>query len=211
MGVAVGPTALGWLQIGDPLELLAELGAILLLFTVGLETRFDDLKRVGKTAISVGVLGVILPFVLGAGWAYLSGFETHKSMFVAAAFVATSAGITAKVLQELGVLSSVEARVILGAAVIDDVLAMLLLGVVSALQTDTGIDFVNLLKVSGSAIGFVIIVTLVGTRVMRKRSEVLDAPMDSESPLILSFLLCLVLAVASAYLGLAAIIGAFLA
>lgn len=210
-GVTVGPSALNWLTLGAPLELLSELGAILLLFTVGLETKIGDLRKVGKVALSVGVLGVVLPFVLGAGWAFLSGFESHKAMFVAAAFVATSAGITAKVLQELGVIGSMTARVILGAAVIDDVLAMLLLGVVSALQTEAGVDILNLAKVFGGAMGFVALVALAGTYLMRKSSGLLDAPIDNESPLTISFALCLVLAVASAHVGLAAIIGAFLA
>lgn len=141
----------------------------------------------------------------------LSGFETHKAMFVAAAFVATSAGITAKVLQELGVLGSTTARVIMGAAVIDDVLAMLLLGVVSALQTKTGVDVWNLVRVFGGAVGFVALVAIAGTYIMRNTSNLLDAPIDNESPLTISFALCLVLAVASAHVGLAAIIGAFLA
>jgi Kef-type K+ transport system membrane component KefB len=125
-GCVVGPSALGWLtpeQIlpGTPLDVLAEVGVVLLLFSVGLETRLDDLKKVGKSAFLVGVLGVILPFGLGALWAHGEGFDWIKSLFVAAAFVATSAGITARVLQELGVLSRVESRVILGAAVIDDI------------------------------------------------------------------------------------------
>lgn len=210
-GVAVGPSALGWLSLTEPLELLSQLGAILLLFSVGLETRLADLRRVGGTAFWVGVLGVAVPFVLGAGWAYLSGFPTPKAMFVAAAFVATSAGITATVLRELGVLDRRESRVILGAAVIDDVLAMLLLVVVSALQTKAGIDVLNLLKVMGGAIGFVVVVALLGTYVMRRSSGLLDAPIDNESPLPVSFAICLALAVSSAYVGLAAIIGAFLA
>lgn len=210
-GVAVGPSALNWLTIGEPLELLSELGAILLLFTVGLETKIGDLRKVGKVALLVGLLGVIVPFFLGAGWALLSGYATHKAMFIAAAFVATSVGITAKVLQELGVLDSTTARVILGAAVIDDVLAMLLLGVVSALQTEAGIDVINLLKVLGGALGFVALVALAGTHLMRRSSGILDAPIDNESPLSISFALCLLLAVASAHVGLAAIIGAFLA
>jgi Kef-type K+ transport system membrane component KefB len=154
---------------------------------------------------------VVVPFALGAGWAILSGFATAKAMFVAAAFVATSAGITAKVLQELGILNSTAARVILGAAVIDDVLAMLLLGAVSALQTDKGVNIMNLLTVFAGAVGFVALVSLAGTYLMRKTSGILDAPLDSESPLTISFALCLVLAVASAHVGLAAIIGAFLA
>lgn len=210
-GVAVGPSALGWLSPSEPLQLLSELGAILLLFAVGLETKLVDLGKVGKTALLVGVLGVVLPFVLGAAWAFLSGFPTSKAMFVAAAFVATSAGITAKVLQELGALGRTEARVILGAAVIDDVLAMLLLAVVSALQTKGGVDVLNLLKILGGAVGFVAVVALLGTYVMRRSSGLLDAPIDNESPLPVSFAICLALAVASAYVGLAAIIGAFLA
>lgn len=210
-GVAVGPSALAWLPTSDPLELLSELGAILLLFSVGLETKLADLRRVGKTAFAVGVFGVLFPFLLGAGWAHLSGLPTAKSMFVAAAFVATSAGITAKVLQELGALERKEARIILGAAVIDDVLAMLLLAVVSALQTEAGVDVLNLLKVLGGAVGFVVVVALLGTRVMRRSSALLDAPLDNESPLPVSFAICLALAVASAHFGLAAIIGAFLA
>ena len=210
-GVIIGPSALGWISLTEPLELLSELGAILLLFSVGLETELADIKKVGKTALVVGVLGVILPFILGAGWAIASGFTTPKAMFVAAAFVATSAGITAKVLQELGALGTKEARIILAAAVIDDILAMLLLAVVSSMQTSEGIDAFHLVKILGSAIGFVGIVALLGTYIMKRSSGLLDAPLDNESPLPVSFSICLGLAVASAYIGLAAIIGAFLA
>ncbi|RYG15188.1 cation:proton antiporter, partial [bacterium] len=115
------------------------------------------------------------------------------------------------VLQELGALGRKEARIILGAAVIDDVLAMLLLAVVSGLQTNAGIDVLNLLKVLGGAVGFVAVVALLGTYVMKRSSRLLDAPIDHESPLTISFVICLSLAVASAHVGLAAIIGAFLA
>jgi Kef-type K+ transport system membrane component KefB len=100
-GCVVGPSLLGWLtpeQImpGTPLDVMAEIGVVLLLFSVGLETRLDDLKKVGKSAFLVGVLGVIVPFGLGALWAHGEGFDWIKSLFVAAAFVATSAGITAR-------------------------------------------------------------------------------------------------------------------
>jgi Kef-type K+ transport system membrane component KefB len=211
VGVAVGPSALGWLEISAPLELFSELGAILLLFAVGLETKLKDLRKVGSVALVVGVLGVAVPFALGAGWAFFSGFSAASAMFVAAAFVATSTGITMKVLQELGALATREARIILGAAVIDDVLAMLLLVVVSALQTEAGVDLLNLFKVLGSAVVFLGVVALLGTFVMKRSSALLDAPIDIESPLVVSFAICLALAVASVYLSLAAIIGAFLA
>lgn len=215
-GCAIGPAALGLVtteQIasGTPLDVLAEIGVVLLLFSVGLETRLDDLKKVGKSAFLVGVLGVIVPFVLGALWAHGSGFEWTKSMFVAAAFVATSAGITARVLQELGVLARLESRVILGAAVIDDILAMLLLGVVTSLQGDAGVNVAGLLLVLAQAIGFVAIIGWVGTRVMRKRAHWLDRPINPLSPLTIALAICLGLAYLSTEFGLAAIIGAFLA
>jgi Kef-type K+ transport system membrane component KefB len=210
-GCLVGPYALGWVKLNEPLELLAEVGAVLLLFSVGLETRADDLRKVGRLATLVGVSGVVLPFVLGGLWAWLSGFETPKAMFVAAAFVATSAGITARVLQELGVLGCKESRIILGAAVIDDILAMLLLGVVTAIQGGGGVNVISLIAVLVQALGFVALVALVGTRVMQKSSTLLDAPINPLSPLTLSLMICLGLSVAASFIGLAAIIGAFLA
>ena len=217
-GCVVGSSVLGWVvvtrngkTVNEPLEVLAEIGAVLLLFSVGLETRIGDLKKVGKVASIVGVLGVIVPFALGIAWAKWSGFDTPKAMFVAAAFVATSAGITARVLQDLGALNRQVARVILGAAVIDDILAMLLLGVVTALQGDKGVDVSQLAIIFVQAVGFVAVIALVGTKLMRRGSRVLDAPISPLSPLTLSLALCLGLAAAASYFGLAAIIGAFLA
>jgi Kef-type K+ transport system membrane component KefB len=210
-GGVIGPSALGWIKINEPLEVLAEIGAVLLLFSVGLETRVADLRKVGKVASFVGVAGVLLPFLLGAAWARFAGFDTPKAMFIAAAFVATSAGITARVLQDMGVLGRIESRIILGAAVIDDILAMLLLGVVTALQSGGGVDVTKLLVVLVQAIGFVAVIALVGTRIMQRRSALLEMPINPLSPLTLSLALCLGLAAAASFLGLAAIIGAFLA
>lgn len=210
-GAIVGPSVLGWVQINEPLQVLAEIGAVLLLFSIGLETRVDDLKRVGRLAILVGVIGVIVPFAMGAVWARSSGFATSNALFIAAAFVATSVGITARVLQELKVLSRLESRVILGAAVIDDILAMLLLGLVSALQIGNEVNVLGLVLVAAQALGFVVLIAVFGTRLMRRASNVLEAPMNPLSPLTISLVLCLGLAVAASHIGLAAIIGAFLA
>ena len=215
-GCAIGPSALGLIaadQIaaGTPLDVLAEIGVVLLLFAVGLETRLDDLKKVGRSAFLVGVLGVVVPFALGALWAHGSGFAWTKSMFVAAAFVATSAGITARVLQELGVLTRIESRVILGAAVIDDILAMLLLGVVTSLQAGGSVQVGTLALVLAPAVGFVGVIGWVGTAVMRRRAAWLDRPINPLSPLTITLAICLGLAYLSTQFGLAAIIGAFLA
>ena len=89
-GVIVGVGGFGWVRMTEPLLAFSELGAVLLLFSVGLETRVGDLRRVGRVASLVGVLGVILPFALGALWAQAQGFPTPKVMFIAAAFVAAS-------------------------------------------------------------------------------------------------------------------------
>ncbi len=210
-GIAIGPSALAWMKPNLPLEVLAEIGAILLLFSVGLQTRIAELKKVGKVALSVGSYGVVVPFILGGAWAVAAGFPVHKAAFVAAAFVATSAGITARVLQELAALGRLEARIILGAAIIDDILAMLLLGVVTALQTEAGINVMNLLLVLVQAVGFVALVAVLGTKIMKRSSKLMEAPIDADSPLAISLAICLGLAVAANYSGLAAIIGAFLA
>ncbi|SEV89249.1 cation:proton antiporter [Luteibacter sp. 329MFSha] len=215
-GCAIGPSALGWvtlpdIAVGTPLDVLAEIGVILLLFSVGLETRLDDLKKVGASAFLVGVLGVVVPFGLGAVWAHGSGFDWVRSLFVAAAFVATSAGITARVLQELGVLQRQEARIILGAAVIDDILAMLLLGIVSSLQGGGQVDVGSLAMTLLGAVGFVAVIGWGGTRVMRRGSGWLDKPSNPMSPLAIVLALCLGLAYLSMRFHLAAIIGAFLA
>jgi len=211
VGCIIGPSALGWIEINQALDVLAEIGVVLLLFSVGLETRLDELKRVGRTAFLVGMLGVIIPFVLGALWAELAGFELSKSLFIAAAFVATSAGITARVLQEMNALQRIESRVILGAAVIDDILAMLLLGVVVSLQQNGQIQLDHIAWVLLGAIGFIGIIGWGGTRIMRRSSHWLDAPVNPLSPLSIVLALCLGLAFLSTKFGLAAIIGAFLA
>jgi len=215
-GCLIGPSALGWLKVADiasgtPLDVLAEIGVVLLLFAVGLEMRLDDLKKVGRSAFLVGILGVVVPFVLGSIWAHSAGFEWARSLFVAAAFVATSAGITARVLQELGALQRIESRVILGAAVIDDILAMLLLGVVTALGGGEDIRVGRLILVLVQAIAFVAVIGWLGTRMMRVKGHWLEQPINPLSPLTIALTLCLGLAFLSTKLGLAAIIGAFLA
>jgi Kef-type K+ transport system membrane component KefB len=149
--------------------------------------------------------------VLGAVWAHASGHDWNRSLFIAAAFVATSAGITARVLSELGVLGRIESRVILGAAVIDDIGAMLLLGVVTAMQGGQGgVSISGLLLVLAQAVSFVVLVGLVGTRFLKRKSQVLDAPINPLSPLSLALAACLGLAALASSIGLAAIIGAFL-
>jgi Kef-type K+ transport system membrane component KefB len=211
VGCVVGPSVLGWITPSQPLEVLSEIGVVLLLFAVGLETRLDDVKRVGGSAFAVGVIGVIVPFVVGMFWAHAMDPDWPHSLFVAAAFVATSAGITAAVLKQMGALRRTESRVILGAAVIDDILAMLLLGIVVAIQAGGSLRVSRLLVVAGEAIAFVLVVGWLGTLMMRRGSKWLERMRDPMSPLLIVLILCLGLAWVATRFGLAAIIGAFLA
>jgi Kef-type K+ transport system membrane component KefB len=212
-GCIFGPSLLNLIRLdhNQILFFLSEFGAILLLFSVGLETLLKDLKKVGGIALLSGTIGVIFPFILGGAWASAEGYNFAQCLFIGSAFVATSAGITARVLQELQVINRMESRVILGAAVIDDILAMLLLGVVTALQKSSVIDVTSLSITAVQSIGFVLLAGFGGTLLMSKFWRVLDAPLSTFSPLSLSLSLCILMAVISTSLGLAAIIGAFLA
>jgi Kef-type K+ transport system membrane component KefB len=124
-GALAGPYALGWVQPSEFTHSIAEIGAIFVLFHAGLETRPSDLIRVGPKALLVAISGIVLPFLLGYGYMHLRGESSTESIFVGAAMVATSVGITARVLGDLGVLSSSTAKIILAAAVFDYIHGML--------------------------------------------------------------------------------------
>src|SRR5499433_641380 len=132
-GVLIGPYGLHLVVPSDALREIAEVGAIFLLFTVGLETQPKDLLSVGRTSLYVALAGIAVPFVCGFAYMMLDGHEPEEATFVATAMVATSVGITARVLGDLRVLRAQAARIILGAAVFDDILGMILLGVVGGL------------------------------------------------------------------------------
>ena len=210
-GVVVGPSLLGLVEPTETLEVFAELGVVFLLFWVGLETRLSEMRAVGATAARVGVLGVIVPFVAGYGAGAITDQSAETSVFIGAALVATSVGITSAVLIELGALASRAARTILGAAVIDDILAMVLLAVAVGVAEEGGVDVASILVVVGIATAFVLFVALGGTRIVARWPDVFHAPKFSESPLLPAVILCLGLAAFAAQIGLAAIIGAFLA
>ena len=210
-GVIVGPSVLHLVEPNETLEVFAELGVVFLLFWVGLETRLSDMREVGGTAVRVGALGVIVPFAAGYGAGHVLGESAETSVFIGAALVATSVGITSAVLIELKALTTRAARIILGAAVVDDILAMVLLAVAVGVAEQGGVDAVSIAIVIGIAVAFVGFVALGGTRIVARWPDVFHAPKFSESPLLPAVILCLGLAAFAAQIGLAAIIGAFLA
>lgn len=209
-GILIGPGVLGWASPTDLTNSLAEIGVIFLLFTVGLETKPTAIFKVGGRAALVAVLGVVAPFV--GGWLLMRawGAPSIEAMFVGTAMVATSVGITARVLASMGVLDSTTARIILGAAVIDDILGLLILAVVANLAAGS-INYVALAITASLAIGFTAFVALVGAPVVKRMAPRIENLHLSHALFVTSLLLCLGLSVAAVYVGVAAIIGAFLA
>jgi Kef-type K+ transport system membrane component KefB len=209
-GVIIGPSLLGWVQPSDLISILAEIGVIFLLFTVGLETKPQAIFQVGRRAVMVGVLGVILPFVAGYFIAIAWDGSFAEAMFIGAAMVATSVGITARVLGSMGLLDKETARIILGAAVIDDILGLIILSLVSAVSQGS-VSYAGLAKTAAAAILFTAFVALIGSKIMTRLAPSIERLHLSKPFFNLGLILCLGLSVASIYVGVAAIIGAFLA
>ncbi len=210
-GVLIGPHVLGWIAPHEFLSALAELGVMFLLFRVGLEVKSSDLMRVGGTATLVAVLGVAVPFLLGSGLLLLWGHPRIEAAFTGAAMVATSVGITAQVLSSNGLLQHRASKIILGAAVIDDVLGLLILALVSSLAKDQ-VRLLDLTITGLLALAFTLIVAAWGTRAMKLLiPRLVKFLRGSEVQFTLAMVLLFALAVLSAYAGVAAIIGAFMA
>ena len=209
-GVIIGPSVLQLVQPGELTNALAEIGVIFLLFLVGLETKPGDIFRVGGRAVIVAVLGVIVPFLLGFLMADLWGQPRIESIFIGAAMVATSVGITARVLGQMGLLHLDVSRIILGAAVIDDILGLLILAVVSSFAKGN-VDYTQIAATAGLAIGFTVVIILLGTRAINRIRPRVERLRVNQSYVVFGFALCLGLALVAQYIGVAAIIGAFLA
>ncbi|MCC7022604.1 MAG: cation:proton antiporter [Thermomicrobiales bacterium] len=190
---------------------MAEFGLILLLFFVGLELRVSELLAVGRRAALVGLGGVVLPFAGGFALMTLLGWQRGEVLFLAAALVSTSTGITARTLRDLGVIASMESRIILAAAVIDDILSMIVIVVIGALGAGKVISASGILFLVGEVAAFVLFVLLVGTRVVRRLLTRLADRLEVDNLFAMAMALCLGLAVLSSAIGLAPIVGAFLA
>jgi Na+:H+ antiporter len=210
-GVLVGPSVLGLVEVGEVLRVFSELGVVFLLFWVGLQTRLSEMRAVGRIALAVGGAGVVLPFLAGIGFGLALGESTETSVFLGAALAATSAGITSATFLELGIAGSRAARAVLGAAVVDDILALILLSVAVGMAANGGVDADQVALALAVAIAFVAFVALGGTRLLQSRPQLLETPRFAESPLLPAVILCLGLAAFAANIGLAALIGAFLA
>jgi Kef-type K+ transport system membrane component KefB/predicted amino acid-binding ACT domain protein len=165
-GVIVGPSALGLVGNNDDvLRTLGEIGVILLLLEVGMEMDLAELGKVGRASMLVATVGVICPLVLGLGAMQLIGDDFKTSLFVGAALTATSVGITARVFGDLRALATTEARIVLGAAVADDVMGLVVLTVVVRLVTEGSVSLLSVLGIVAVAVGFLVVSGAIGLRI----------------------------------------------
>jgi len=222
-GVVLGGSVLGVVPASgtaaDVVRVFAELGVVLLLFEIGLETDLREMFRVGTASLSVAMVGVILPFALGfVYWAYLphaaSGGTTDlttAAVFVGATLTATSVGITARVLSDLSRMNTQEARIIIGAAVIDDVIGLVILTVVSGMAAGASVSAFGILRISAVAVGFLVIAVLVGRFAVPRLFDLVVRMRVRYVLLVFAFAFALGLSAVAAVAGSALIIGAFAA
>lgn len=220
------------------LQVMGELGIIFLLFMVGLETKFSDLMKVGKPAMYVAVLGIIIPFIGGILFVFAPTIDMNAALLIGTAMFAMSTGITIEVLRNLNAMGTNEAKIIVGAAVIDDILCLTLLAIISGVvtpNTDTTQIIVNTVIVLIFIVGMFLYISKIKKIADRRRRRLLEArrragkiegdliigaevsdchevqPVSEFSALSLAVLVCLGMAALSSVIGLAGIIGAFLA
>lgn len=219
-GLLLGPTVLDMLHswpvfaatphLSESITLLAELGVILLMLLAGLELHLSELLGAGKVSAVAGVFGVFLPLALGIGTAMLFGLEFSEALFIGLALSATSVSISAQTLLELGVLRSRVGLALLGAAVFDDILVILILSVSLALVTGSG----GLVSIAGTVLrilGYLLAASAVGMLVLPRLLPQVSRLQISKGLLAFTLVLCLLYAWSAEVLGgMAAITGAFL-
>ncbi|MFQ5936868.1 MAG: cation:proton antiporter [Acidiferrobacterales bacterium] len=208
-----GPGGVAMLQVAQTVDVFSRYGVIFLLFLVGLGTSLDEMRQVGAESLRVAVVGVLVPFVLGFSAARLlmPELSLNVDLFVAATLGATSIGISARVLADLKQSQSREAHVILGAAVIDDVLGLVMLAIVSGIIVSGGVEFTNVLKIVVLACVFLVCAFLLGPYFLDYTIRLVRHLDIVEAKMFISFLFVMALAWFANLVGLATIVGAFAA
>jgi Kef-type K+ transport system membrane component KefB len=210
-GALIGPCVLGWIAPNDTLKALSDLGVMFLLFDAGLQVKASELLRVGGTAVLVAALGVVVTFCGGWGLLLAWGSPPMEAIFVAAALVPTSVGITASALSARGLLQQVASQIILAAAVIDDVLGLIVVAVVSSMARGR-INVSDIALTAGLAVVFTVVVAKWGAIIARRiLPHFHSRARAAEAEFHVSLVLLFGLSALALYTGVAAIVGAFLA
>ena len=211
-GVLLGGSVLGLLDPTDAtVAALAELGVLILLFEIGLHTDVRSLMRVGRSAVTVGLVGVILPFAMGYGVATALGLASLPAIVCGAALTATSIGISARVLSDLDRLHTREGQIVLGAAVLDDVVGLIILTIVAKLALGATVTVFGVARVAAIAIGFVIAALLLGRWLAPPLFRIVDRIRVTGALGLIALAFAFLLAWLADMSGSALIIGAFAA
>ena len=211
-GVVLGGSVLGVLDPSQPvLHALSELGVLILLFEIGLHTDLRSLARVGSTALLVGLVGVVLPFTAGILVARALGLELMPAIVAGAALTATSIGISARVLSDLGQLKTPEGQVVIGAAVLDDVVGLVILSVVASIVAGAELTAAGLAATAAPALGFVIVAVALGSVAIPPLFRLVERIRVTGALGIIALAFALGLAWLATQAGSAMIIGAFAA
>lgn len=211
-GVLIGPSAFRLVEGGDVLRVLGELGVILLLLDVGMEMNLSELAAVGKASLAVATIGVAVPFAAGWAAAIGLGMSSQEALFVGAALTATSVGITARVFADLKALATIEARTVLGAAVADDVIGLVILTVVVRIASEGHVSVLSVAGIIGVAVGFLVVTSFVGVRVAPPAFDLLARASRSGGTLVaVAVAFTLGVAELASAAKLATIVGAFVA
>ncbi|NLG62915.1 MAG: cation:proton antiporter [Candidatus Cloacimonetes bacterium] len=226
-GVVLGSSVLGIIpadgSMVEIITLLAEVGVAVLLFEIGLETDLKEMSRVGGAAFTVACVGVVVPFLLGFLYWYIADPQigaaaeaagvspTMIAIFVGATLTATSVGITARVLTDLGRMHTREARVIIGAAVVDDVLGLVILAIVTGLAAGAALSLFNIVSTFVIAAGFLVVAVIVGNLIAPRLFRLIDSMQVRGVLLVSAFAFALIFAALAGLAGSAMIIGAFAA
>ena len=216
LGELIGGVAIGsGLHLVDPhdvtIHLLSDLGVILLLFVIGLETDLKKLMQVGGSATAVAVVGVALPLLGGFAFGELLGLSAMVSLFLGASLTATSVGITARVLSDLGHLQDDASQIILGAAVVDDIIGLVLLTIVGTLAAGGALTVLGIGKIVLIAFGFVLLAIVIGSQLAPMLIRAIDRIKVARGLLFASIVFALTLAYLAQRVGSAIIIGSFAA
>ena len=211
-GVVLGVSVLGILDPADPvIAALSEIGVIILLFEIGLHTDLESLLQVGSSALMVALVGVAVPFALGFWVAHLLGLPVVPAVVCGAALTATSIGISARVLSDLGQLDTPEGQVVLGAAVLDDVVGLIILAVVSGVAAGAGVSLTGVAINVAVSVGFIVAALLLGGFLAPPLFRVIARLETSGTLGLLALAFALLLAWIAAEVKSAPIIGAFAA
>jgi Kef-type K+ transport system membrane component KefB len=210
-GVIVGGSVLGLVRESDFINILAQIGAIVLLFEAGVTSEYESFMKVKLMAFVVACVGVACPFILGYYVAHFSGLGVIESIFIGATLTATSVGITVRVFQDLGRIKSKEAQIVIGAAVVDDVIGLIILAVVVGIVTSGSLVFTDVLRITGLAVFFLAGAIILGNLAAPYLLKIVHSMRVRGVLFVFAFAFCLIMAFFAQRVGLAPIVGAFAA